>query len=110
MRRSQMRIVIVSAAAGFALSIAACGGGDKKPAEAPAPVAPAQAEPALFVRLGGREAITAVVDDFVANCAADPRINAFFVNTDIPRLKKLLVEQICVATGGPCTYTGRDMV
>ena len=105
-----MRIVIVSAAAGFALSIAACGGGDKKQAEAPAPAAPAQAEPALFVRLGGLEAITAVVDDFVANCAADPRINAFFVNTDIPRLKKLLVEQICVATGGPCTYTGRDMV
>ena len=102
-----MRIAIVSVAAGFALSLAACGGGDKKPAEAPAP---AQAEPALFVRLGGLEAITAVVDDFVANCAADTRINAFFVNTDIPRLKKLLVEQICVATGGPCTYTGRDMV
>jgi hemoglobin len=22
----------------------------------------------------------------------------------------LLVEQICAATGGPCTYTGKDMV
>jgi len=63
----------------------------------------------LYDRLGGQPAITAVVDDFVANVAADNRINSFFARTDIPRLKKLLVEQICQATGGPCTYTGRSM-
>ena len=40
---------------------------------------------------------------------ADSRINGFFARTDIPRLKKLLVEQICAGTGGPCTYTGRSM-
>src|ERR671919_804366 len=27
----------------------------------------------------------------------------------IPRLKAMLVDQVCEATGGPCTYTGRDM-
>ena len=63
----------------------------------------------LYDRLGGREAITAVVDDFVANVAADNRINGFFAKTNIPRLKANLVDQICQATGGPCTYTGRDM-
>jgi hemoglobin len=63
----------------------------------------------LYDRLGGQPAITAVVDDFVANVAADNRINAFFARTDIPRLKRLLVEQICSATGGPCTYSGRTM-
>ena len=63
----------------------------------------------LFDRLGGKPAITAVVDDFVANVAADDRINGFFAKTDIPRLKSLLVEQICAGSGGPCTYTGRDM-
>ena len=63
----------------------------------------------LYDRLGGQPAITAVVDDFVGNVAADGRINGFFARTDIPRLKKLLVEQICAATGGPCTYTGRSM-
>jgi hemoglobin len=57
----------------------------------------------------GSGAITAVVDDFVGNVAADNRINKFFAKTDIPRLKRLLVEQICAGTGGPCTYTGRDM-
>jgi len=63
----------------------------------------------LYDRLGGQPAITAVVDDFVGNVAADTRINRFFARTDIPRLKRLLVEQICQGTGGPCTYTGRDM-
>jgi len=63
----------------------------------------------LYDRLGGQPAITAVVDDFVGNVAADNRINGFFARTDIPRLKRLLVEQICQGTGGPCTYTGRSM-
>ncbi len=63
----------------------------------------------LYDRLGGKPAITAVVDDFVGRVAADSRINGKFANTDIPRLKMLLVEQICQASGGPCTYTGRSM-
>lgn len=63
----------------------------------------------LYDRLGGREAIVAVVDDFVGRCAADSRINAKFVRTDVPRLKAKLVEQVGEATGGPLTYTGRSM-
>jgi hemoglobin len=63
----------------------------------------------LYERLGGKPAITAVVEDFVGRVAADSRINGKFANTDIPRLKMLLVEQICQASGGPCTYTGRSM-
>jgi hemoglobin len=63
----------------------------------------------LYERLGGLDAITAVVDSFVARCARDDRINEKFVRTDVPRLKKMLVDQVCEATGGPCTYTGRGM-
>jgi hemoglobin len=63
----------------------------------------------LYERLGGQPAIVAVVDDFVANVAADRRINRFFANANIGRLKARLVEQICQGTGGPCTYTGGDM-
>ena len=66
-------------------------------------------EKSLYERLGGKPAITAVVDDFVGRVAADNRINGKFANANIPRLKMLLVEQICQASGGPCTYTGRDM-
>ena len=74
------------------------GGGMEKPAG-----------PSLYERLGKKEAITAVVDDFVARVAADSRINGLFARTDIPRLKLMLVDQICEASGGPCKYTGRDM-
>ena len=31
------------------------------------------------------------------------------MRTDGPRLKKMLVDQVCEATGGPCSYTGRGM-
>jgi hemoglobin len=63
----------------------------------------------LYERLGGLDAITAVVDSFVARCAGDDRINRKFERTDVPRLKKMLVDQVCEATGGPCTYVGRGM-
>src|SRR2546428_9255865 len=63
----------------------------------------------LYERLGGLDAITAVVDSFVARCASDDRINGKFERTDVPRLKKMLVDQVCEATGGPCTYSGRGM-
>lgn len=63
----------------------------------------------LYDRLGKKEAITAVVDAFVGNIAADTRINKFFAKTDIPHLKQMLVEQICQASGGPCQYSGKDM-
>jgi hemoglobin len=63
----------------------------------------------LYDRLGGKAAISAVVDQFVANVAADTRINGRFATTDIPKLKGHLVDQVCMVTGGPCNYTGHDM-
>jgi hemoglobin len=66
-------------------------------------------EKSLYDRLGGKPAITAVVDDFVARVAADRRINHFFANTNVPPFKAKLVDQLCEASGGPCKYTGRDM-
>ena len=63
----------------------------------------------LYDRLGGKPAITAVVDDFIGNVAGDTRINRRFVDANIPQLKTMLVDQICQATGGPCTYKGQPM-
>jgi hemoglobin len=63
----------------------------------------------LYDRLGGLDAIKAAVDSWVARVAGDDRINRKFVRTDIPRLKKEVVDQLCQATGGPCSYTGRSM-
>lgn len=67
------------------------------------------AQASLYDRLGGKPAITAVVDDFIANVAGDTRINQRFANANIPRLKTRLVDQICEASGGPCKYTGQNM-
>ena len=63
----------------------------------------------LYDRLGGREAVVAVIDDFVGRAASDSRINGKFARTDVPRLKAMLVDQVCSATGGPESYTGRGM-
>ena len=63
----------------------------------------------LYERLGGKEAITAVVDTFVAKVGGDKRINGYFASTDLTKLKMHLVNQICEASGGPCKYTGRTM-
>lgn len=71
--------------------------------------ASAQQAPSLYNQLGEKAGITKVVDTFVGNVAKDGRINSMFASTNIPRLKTLLVEQVCEATGGPCKYTGRDM-
>ena len=70
--------------------------------------------PTLYQNLGGKPAISAVVDEFVSRVAADQRINAYFAATaaDPKRLagfKAKLVDQICEASGGPCKYEGKDM-
>ena len=70
------------------------------------------AAPSLYKRLGGREGIAIVVDDFVANMVADARVNARFKDMKPPEVSKLksnLADQICDATGGPCSYLGKDM-
>ena len=63
----------------------------------------------LYERLGGLEAITAVVRAVVDRQMKDDRINQKFTRTNVDRLIKEFVDLICQATGGPCTYTGRDM-
>jgi hemoglobin len=68
--------------------------------------------PTLYKRLGGREGIALVVGDFVTTMAGDSRVNARFKDMkgpDVEKLKSNLSDQICDATGGPCSYLGRDM-
>jgi len=79
-------------------------------ARPPSPPAAAKGDAtSLYQRLGGLPAIEAVVNDFVRRTTSDPRIKERFFNTDAAHLKKMLAEQVCAATGGPCTYSGRDM-
>jgi hemoglobin len=98
MRIRQIGFVIV-----LALSIAACGGGKKSEDTMK------KSDKSLYDRLGGKDAITAVVDDFVNTAATDDKIKDRFKNTEPKEFKAKLVDQICEASGGPCKYTGKDM-
>jgi hemoglobin len=86
------------------MAAAACGGGSKSTKTTTPP-----AGKTLYDRLGGEKAVTAVVDDFVANVAADDKIKQRFANANIDHLKQMLVLQICSAAGGGCQYTGKSM-
>ena len=88
-------------------TIAACGGKGKGADTAGGTTDPSAS---LYDRLGKKDAITAVVKDFVEErVAKDARIKSFFANADIPGLENKLIDQICEASGGPCKYTGKDM-
>lgn len=63
----------------------------------------------LYQRLGGREAINAVVKDLLANGLADARLKPRLSGMDGARCERQLTELLCEATGGPCKYVGRDM-
>ncbi len=71
-----------------------------------------QMKKSLYARLGGYDAIAAVVDDFIGRLVADKRFGKFFVGHSEDSLKKIrmhVIDQLCAAAGGPCLYTGRDM-
>jgi len=77
----------------------------------PTPAGPTASDP-LYQRLGGYDAIAAVVDDFIPRLANDPQLGRFFggMSADsAKRVRQLIVDQLCAATGGPCLYVGRDM-
>ena len=63
----------------------------------------------LYERLGGKGAIVAMVDDFMVRVMDDSRINGLFAQSNVDALKPRLVDQLCEAAGGPCTYTGASM-
>jgi hemoglobin len=76
---------------------------------APAAEVKAASKKPLFERLGGKPAIEAVIDDFLGRVSQDSTINSGFAVAHVPRVRQRLIELVCVGSGGPCTYSGRDM-
>ena len=71
-----------------------------------------EAKKTLYQRLGGYDALAAVTDDFIGRMATDPKLARFFAGhskDSLTRIRQLVVDQLCAATGGPCAYIGRDM-
>jgi len=69
-------------------------------------------EKSLYERVGGYNALAAVVDDFIGRLVADKQFEKFFIGHSVDskkRIRQHILDQFCAATGGPCVYTGRDM-
>lgn len=75
----------------------------------PLAAAPA-ADDRVYQALGAQPGIRALVDDFFDRLQADARTEPFFRGVDRRRLVEKLSEQICEEAGGPCRYSGKDMV
>ena len=76
---------------------------------------PAGTRTTLYDRLGGMTAIRAVVDDLATRILADQRINKWFAHAaadpaNLEAYKSKLADFLCQGTGGPCKYTGADLV
>ena len=72
----------------------------------------AMQERSLYQRLGGYDPIAAVVDDFISRLLTDTQLSHFFTGHSLDskkHIRQLIVEQLCMAAGGPCFYTGRSM-
>lgn len=70
--------------------------------------APAYAD-SLYDDLGGLDSITRFTNRLVDLTFEDPRTAHQFKQTKKDRLAKLLVDQICDLSGGPCKYRGVNM-
>jgi hemoglobin len=71
--------------------------------------------PTLYDRLGGKPAVTAVASGLVDRILQDSRVNGWFVHAaasseNAAAYKAKLSDFVCQATGGPCKYSGMDMV
>lgn len=102
MNRSSLRIVL-----GLLVLLLVSGCAWNASAQSPTP----QSSTTLYKRLGGYDAIAAVTDEFLARAASDKQLSRFLVglsNDSKRRLRQLIVDQLCEATGGPCFYTGRS--
>ncbi len=93
----------------------ACQKTEQPPAASSAPPAGTStpAPPAsLYERLGGYDALAAVTDDFLGRMLGDPKMAPYFENLDDAgkkRVRQMIVDQLCAATGGPCVYVGANM-
>jgi hemoglobin len=71
--------------------------------------ATAAPQASLYERMGGAPVVRSVASETLDRVTSDPRLRRSFAGVDIPRIKRLLAEQICSLAGGGCRYTGVSM-
>lgn len=71
-------------------------------------------EKKLFERIGGKQALNDIADDWLRNGLADDRISPLFDDlksnpSQLAKFRKLLNEQLCEIADGPCQYNGQGL-
>lgn len=67
----------------------------------------------LYERLGGYDAVVAVVDNFLPRLMDDPRLGRFWEQRGYDGIaceRQLLIDFLCASAGGPAYYASRDML
>jgi hemoglobin len=67
------------------------------------------AQARLYDRLGGEAGVAAIAGSLIDRVSADPKLGRSFKDSNLNRIKRLLAEQICDLSGGPCRYSGDSM-
>lgn len=75
--------------------------------DVPTPSAPGA--DGVYQGLGGIDGIQRIVADFLPIVGTDTRVQHQFDDVDMKHLAKMLAQQFCVLSGGPCKYAGKDM-
>lgn len=83
---------------------------DESCAAAAQAIAERQAQSTLYERLGGRDAIHAVVTDVIRRHRVNPLIIPLMENVNDAHLIEQVTDFLSQASGGDVTYQGRDMV
>jgi len=63
----------------------------------------------LYDRLGGEDAISAVVDEFYDRVIADEQVAHYFEDVDMQKQRAHQAQFISSVAGGPVEYTGGEM-
>jgi len=63
----------------------------------------------LYDRLGGQDGVANIAGALIDRVTADPSLRRSFEGSNLSRIKRLLAEQICDLSGGPCHYSGDPM-
>jgi hemoglobin len=74
-----------------------------------AAISTAESRASLYERLGGADGVAAISGTLIDRVAADPKLGQSFKDSDLPRIKRLLAEQLCDLSGGGCHYSGDSM-
>lgn len=64
----------------------------------------------LYHELGGQPGVERISEAFIKVVINDPRVEQHFSDSNLDRFYEKLSEQLCELSGGPCHYTGDDMV